>query len=81
MKGATGTSLCGTIEHVSTKRVPCKCWICYYHRDMGKKTKGKYFYCTYYDIFEPKKTCARYYAVPITRRKAKKKRRVKRKAS
>ena len=60
MKGETGTSLGGTIVRGATKRVPCDCWHCGFHRDMGKKTKGKYFYCTYYDIFEPRKKCARY---------------------
>ena len=72
MKGATGTSLCGTIEHVSTKRVPCNCWNCSYHKDMGKKTKGKYFYCTYYDIFEPREKCARYTGRSVRRAKRKK---------
>lgn len=68
-KGSTGTETNVIIKMQKADRIACDCERCYY----SKRGAGT-IYCSYYDIFSPKrKTCARYWCVkPVPKsRKAK----------
>ena len=70
MKGSIGTQT-STIIHVKKpKRIKCDCSKCRH----GKKAAGT-IYCSYYDIFSPKRTsCVRYWGPkPKNSKKQKKK--------